>query len=89
MDLEEMWTVMRGMLGLAPGAGETVRPKIITAEKIVKMHRGVRSDQMAGIVSRAGAVAGDMSIDGTGTGVNDGAGAGAGVGAAAAADSAS
>ena len=65
------------------------KAQITTAEKIVKMHRGVLSDQMTGIVSRAGAVAGDMSIDGTGTGVNDGAGAGAGVGAAAAADSAS
>ena len=81
--------VMRGMLRSTPGAGETARPKMINAEKIVKMHRGVRSDQMTGIVSRAGAVAGDMSIDGTGTGVNDGGGAGAGVGAAAAADSAS
>ena len=29
---------------------------------------GVQCDQMTGIVSRAGAVAGDMSTDGTGTG---------------------
>ena len=53
---------------MTPGAGETARPRIITAEKIVRMHRGVQCDQMTGIVSRAGAVAGDMSTDGTGTG---------------------
>ena len=68
MDLEEIWTVMRGMLTLIPGAGETARPRIVIAENVVRMHRGVRCDQMTGIVSRAGAVAGDMSADGTGTG---------------------
>ena len=57
-----------GMLALPPGAGETARPRIFTAEKIVRMHRGVQCDQMAGIVSRVGVVAGDMSTDGTGTG---------------------
>ena len=66
---------MRGMLALTPGAGETTRPRIVTAEKIVRMHRGVQCDQMTGIVSRAGVVAGDMSTDGTGT---DGTGTGNG-----------
>ena len=68
MDLEEIWTVVRGMLTLTPGTGEGATRRIATAEKIVRMHRGVRSGQMAGAGSRAGAVAGDMSVDGTGTG---------------------
>jgi len=49
-------------LTLTPGTGEGATRRI-TTEKIVRMHRGVRSGQMAGAVSRAGAVAGDMSVD--------------------------
>ena len=58
---------MRGMLALTPGVGETTRPRIFTAGKTVRMHRGVQCD-LTGIVSRVGVVAGDMSADGTGTG---------------------
>ena len=58
---------MRGMLALTPGVGETTRPRIFTAGKPVRMHRGVQCD-LTGIVSRVGVVAGDMSTDGTDTG---------------------
>ena len=40
------------MLMLTPGPGEGETRRIITAEKIVRMHRGARSDQMTGTVSR-------------------------------------
>ena len=50
-------------LTLTPGTGEGATRRIATAEKIVRMHLGVRSDQMTDTASRAGAVAGDMSFD--------------------------
>ena len=39
-------------LTLIPGTREGTTPRIVTAEKIVRMHRGARSDQMTGTVSR-------------------------------------